>query len=138
MAPSALRNSSTELKQYRPKPSSYSHGLVSRAKKHLLNRNTKRSPLLVISGYGNYYVLGGGRAVYDATGGAAVSCIGRYDVRVENAIISQMRLGTAYVPSLGFYTNVTEELAQYLIDSTGGRMSQAVFYGSGLVHLCPM
>lgn len=39
--------------------------------------------------------------------------------------------GTPYISSMMFDTDVTEEFARFLVNSTNGMMSKAVFYSSG-------
>ncbi|KAF2827987.1 aminotransferase, class III [Ophiobolus disseminans] len=91
----------------------------------------KRPLFKVERGEGNEYVLEDGTCVYDAAGGAAVSCIGRADKRVEKAMVKQFRKGISYLPSLSFYAQVSVDLANWLVDSTDGKMAQVMFYGSG-------
>ena len=97
----------------------------------IFNLSVKFPPLLAVRGVGNEYILTDGRHIYDASGGAAVSCIGRYDKRVEVAWVKQFRLGLSYAPFLSLFTQATQNLARFLIESTNGMMSEAVFYGPG-------
>ena len=66
----------------------------------------------------------------DATGGAAVSCLGHGHQRVKEAIISQLDV-VSYVHSATFATEAAELLAKELVESTGGEMSKAYIVSSG-------
>lgn len=57
--------------------------------------------------------------------------IGHLSTRVEKVMIKTLERGIAYVTSMMFDTDVTENLARFLVASTDGKMSQAVFYCSG-------
>jgi len=106
----------------------------------VFNRSVKTPPSKAIAGRGNEYTLEDGRCIYDASNGAAVSCIGKYDKRVEKAMVKQLRSGLAHVPSLSLYAQVTDDLAEFLINSTDRKLSEAVFYGPGkhsiIAHNC--
>lgn len=75
--------------------------------------------------------LENGWDVLDASGGAAVTGIGHLSARVEQAMIKTLQSGLSYVSSLMFDTAITEKLARFLVTSTDGKMSKAVFYSSG-------
>lgn len=47
----------------------------------VLHRSLHAEPLQVVSAHGNYIHLTSGQKIFDATGGAAVSCLGHNDVR---------------------------------------------------------
>ncbi|KAH7389912.1 pyridoxal phosphate-dependent transferase [Pyrenochaeta sp. MPI-SDFR-AT-0127] len=129
MAPGALFSARSSLQKLDPSPVPVETAINSQ--NYLFNRSAKHPPLRVVRGFGNYYKLEDGSTVYDASCGAAVCGLGRYDVRVEEAMIEEMRLGLSYVPSLGFDTEISASLAQSLITSTDGELNKAVFYGSG-------
>lgn len=48
---------------------------------HVLHRSLHHDPLRVIHAKGNYLYLNDGRKIFDATGGAAVACLGHGDER---------------------------------------------------------
>lgn len=79
---------------------------------------------------GNYLHLADGGKLLDATGGAAVSCLGHGNQRVKEAIISQLDV-VSYVHSATFATEAAEMLAKELVESTGGVMSKAYIVSSG-------
>lgn len=130
MAPGALYSARSSVQQLTLSP--VPAGTAALTRNCLFSRSAKNPPLRVVKGIGNYYELENGSRVYDASCGAGVCGLGRYDVRVERAIVEQMRLGISYIPSLGFDTDITAALAQFLIASTNGNMGKVVFYGSGM------
>jgi acetylornithine/succinyldiaminopimelate/putrescine aminotransferase len=71
--------------------------------------------------------------VYDASCGAGVANLGRTNEEVMKAMVGVMEAGLSYVPSSVFDTLITERLAQTLVESTGGQMRKAIFYGSGSI-----
>ena len=50
-------------------------------KSSVMHRSLYQEPLHVISAKGNYLHLSNGQKIFDATGGAAVSCLGHGDER---------------------------------------------------------
>ena len=79
---------------------------------------------------GNYLTLKDGRKIFDASGGAAVSCLGHGDERVNQAMINQLRK-VSYCGTIFFTTQVCEDLARELVNSTHGHMSRAYLVNSG-------
>lgn len=58
------------------------NGNIAKAPKSaVLHRSLHAEPLQVVSAQGNYLHLTNGQRIFDATGGAAVSCLGHGDVR---------------------------------------------------------
>ncbi|KAH8681281.1 exocyst complex protein exo70 [Xylariales sp. PMI_506] len=70
------------------------------------------------------------QTVIDASGGAAVACIGHGDKRVQQAIIEQLEK-VAYCLTTFYTTEVCEELCKTLIKTTNGAMSRAYIVSSG-------
>lgn len=97
----------------------------------LLYKNFHRNPALVIkSAKGIYLNTQDGRQILDATSGAAVACLGYGNREVQDAMNVQMETISYCHP--GFYkTEVAENLADFLVDSTCGHMSKAILCGSG-------
>lgn len=90
----------------------------------------KHAAALVESASGIYLRISDGRNILDATSGAAVACLGYGDKEVEAAVTDQ--LVTVPYCHPGFYkTQVAEDLADFLVQSTDGRMSKAILCGSG-------
>ncbi|GAB1731630.1 hypothetical protein NU195Hw_g4191t1 [Hortaea werneckii] len=103
---------------------------VKHPRSSVLHRSLHEDPLHVVKAQGNYLYLTNGQKVFDATGGAAVSCLGHGNKRVQQAVMDQMN-SVSYCHSLFYATSAAEELAHLLIDSTNGEMSRAFFISSG-------
>lgn len=97
-----------------------------------LYKNVVHDPTVpyVQSAEGMYIHLDNGQRILDATCGAAVSAIGHDVDRVKQAIISQLDQVEYSHP--GFFPNAPAmQLADMLVESTGGKMSRACILGSG-------
>ncbi|KAF2209226.1 hypothetical protein CERZMDRAFT_114149 [Cercospora zeae-maydis SCOH1-5] len=99
-------------------------------KSAVLHRTLHHDPHHVVASQGHFLQLSTGQEIFDATGGAAVACLGHGDVRVHNALIEQMR-EVSYCHSLFYATHAAEDLGKLLIDSTNGEMTRAFFVSSG-------
>lgn len=55
----------------------------------VLHRSLHHEPLHAISAKGNYLYLSNGQKIFDATGGAAVACLGSGDQRYGRNILKQ-------------------------------------------------
>ncbi|PVH86804.1 PLP-dependent transferase [Cadophora sp. DSE1049] len=97
----------------------------------LLDRNLHKSFPVVKSAKGNYLHLTDGRAVFDATSGAAVSCLGHGNQRVIDAITAQLTTGAPYLASTFWGSEVVEKLCKELIDGTEGKLARVYLTGSG-------
>jgi adenosylmethionine-8-amino-7-oxononanoate aminotransferase len=90
-----------------------------------------KQPPKIVSGKGNYVVTDTGVEIFDATCGAAVSCLGHNNARVKAAIVKQLdEIEYCYLPF--FTTDAAENLAKELCDSTHGVMSKAFIVSSGM------
>lgn len=98
---------------------------------HILHRDLKEVPHQVIKGEGLYLHLSNGRSIIDATGGAAVACLGHGNASVQKAVIRQMSQ-FSYCHSFFFGSRATEELGTELIRSTNGKMEKAFILSSGM------
>ncbi|KAI9660616.1 MAG: hypothetical protein M1821_009968 [Bathelium mastoideum] len=83
----------------------------------VLHRSLHHQPLTVTGGQGSYLHLSDGRAILDATGGAAVACIGHGHPRIRAAVAEQMNT-ISYAHSLFYSTAASEELCRMLCTST--------------------
>ena len=104
----------------------------SAAEPAYLYKNVSHDPTvpLVKSAEGIYISLENGQKILDATSGAAVSAIGHGVGRVKKAIMSQLDQVEYCHP--GFFPNTPAmELADLLVESTGGKLSRACILGSG-------
>jgi len=96
---------------------------------HVFHRHTKTVPPVAVSGDGVYITDAQGRRFLDASGGAAVSCLGHSHPRVIKAIRDQTEaISFAHT---GFFTSTAaEELADKLIEKAPGDL-EYVYYVSG-------
>jgi hypothetical protein len=93
-------------------------------------RNCKANPPLAVQGDGVYIIDSTGKRYLDASGGAAVSCLGHSDARVIDAIKAQLeRLAFAHT---GFFSSVpAEALAESLIKEAPGRLDRVYLVSGG-------
>lgn len=103
---------------------------VDTSRSALLHRNTRFIPKKAIGGKGSYLFLEDGQRVLDSTGGAAVSCLGHGNDKINEAIISQINQ-LSYCHTAFFGTQVSEDLAKFLVDSTGGKLTKLYVVSSG-------
>jgi hypothetical protein len=103
-------------------------------KSNVLHRSLHASPPVIQSAKGLYFDLkhasGKSQTLLDATGGAAVSCLGHGNQRVKDAILKQMD-EVSYAHSLFFVTNAGEELGRELVSGTEGEMGAVFIVSSG-------
>ncbi len=97
----------------------------------MLNRHLHAPPKKVVKAMGNYLTLDNGQEILDATGGAAVACLGHGNARIRKALAAQMD-EVSYCHSLFFSCSSGEDLAKLLIDSTDGKMARAFIVSSGI------
>jgi len=97
-----------------------------------LYKHTHNLPYATVkAATGIYLTLENGQSILDATGGAATSAIGHGNARVKQAITAQLDEVSYCHPGF-FKTNVAVQLADFLVDSTNGKMARACITGSGL------
>ncbi|MBI0434414.1 aspartate aminotransferase family protein [Roseomonas sp. KE0001] len=96
----------------------------------VLHRSSRATPPMAVGGHGAWLVEAGGREILDASGGAAVSCLGHQHPRIVEAIKRQAdRLCYAHT---GFFTNApAEALAEELVGHEPGGLAQAYFVAGG-------
>ena len=96
----------------------------------VLHRSSRATPPLAVGGHGVWLVEQGGREVLDASGGAAVSCLGHQHPRLVEAIKRQAdRLCYAHT---GFFSNEpAEALAEELVGHEPGGLAQVYFVSGG-------
>lgn len=71
------------------------------------------------------------RKIFDASSGAAVSCLGYGNKRVIKAMTKQLKSGVIYAPSSAWETDPVKNFCQELVRGTNGKMAQAYLTGSG-------
>jgi len=96
----------------------------------VLHRTVEERPPIAISGDRLILRLNDGREIIDASGGAAVACLGHGNRRVADAIGKQAaRLAYAHT---GFFSSEpAEALAELLVGSQPGDLTHAFFVSSG-------
>lgn len=97
----------------------------------VLHRDTHFIPRKAVGGKGCYLFLEDGTKFFDSTGGAAVSCLGHGHDQVNQAIKDQIDQ-ISYCHSAFFGTQVTEDLATFLTESTGKKLSKLFVVSSGM------
>ncbi|BAB52349.1 aspartate aminotransferase family protein [Mesorhizobium japonicum] len=97
---------------------------------HVFHRSALSVPPMAVAADGHYIIDINGRRYLDASGGAAVSCIGHGDPRVVAAVAEQIaRLD--YAHSGAFTSPSAEELAAHICAEAGQGMARVYFVGSG-------
>lgn len=96
-----------------------------------LDRHLQKEYGEIKGGKGNILFTTQGRDVFDASSGAAVSCLGHGNDRVTQAILLQIKTGTPYLASAFWASRVVEDLCKELIRGTDGQMAKVYLTGSG-------
>ena len=96
---------------------------------HVLHRNLNQEYPTAVKGDGPYIVDREGRRYLDASGGAAVSCLGHSDEAVAQAIKDQVSQ-LAYAHTSFFTSDPMEQLADFLIERAPAGLD-AVYFVSG-------
>jgi adenosylmethionine-8-amino-7-oxononanoate aminotransferase len=97
---------------------------------HVFPRHSKASYPIAVAGEGMYVTDSQGRRYLDACGGAAVSCLGHGHPAVVQAIKDQVDK-IAYAHSAFFTTEVSEELADHLIQRAPQGLERVYFVSGG-------
>jgi adenosylmethionine-8-amino-7-oxononanoate aminotransferase len=97
---------------------------------YLMDRDLNVTPHEVVNAQGNYIELDNGQSMFDATGGAAVACLGHGNNEVIQAVTNQMRQ-LSYCHSMFFRTRCTTDLAQELIAGAEYKLAKAFIICSG-------
>ncbi len=104
--------------------------MTDASQSYVFHRHSKASYPLAVAGDGPYVIDSEGKRYLDASGGAAVSCLGHSRKDVVEAIKAQLdKLPYAHT---SFFTNEpSEELAKTLIEKAPGRLSKVYFLSGG-------
>jgi adenosylmethionine-8-amino-7-oxononanoate aminotransferase len=97
---------------------------------HILHRNPRHTLPLAVTGHGVRIVDTAGKEYIDASGGAAVSCLGHGHPDVLRAMHEQIDR-IAYAHTSFFSTAVAEELADQLISRAPAGMSHVYLVSGG-------
>ncbi|ABD68783.1 aminotransferase [Rhodoferax ferrireducens T118] len=103
---------------------------MSTVSTHVFHRHLQRTPPTAVSGKGVYLTDAQGKTYIDASGGAAVSCLGHGHPDVLAAMHAQIDK-LAYAHTSFFTTEVAEGLADKLIQSAPQGMSHVYFVSGG-------
>ncbi|MCK1746325.1 aspartate aminotransferase family protein [Bradyrhizobium sp. 139] len=96
----------------------------------VLHRSLRETPPKAIGGEGVYLFAEDGRRVIDASGGAAVSCLGHQHPRVIAAMAKQASTLT-YAHTAFFSSEPAEALAETLVGHEPGGLAYAYFVSGG-------
>lgn len=96
----------------------------------VLHRSLRETPPKAIGGEGVYLFAEDGRRIIDASGGAAVSCLGHQHPRVIAAITKQAST-LAYAHTAFFSSEPAEALAERLVGHEPGGLAYAYFVSGG-------
>jgi adenosylmethionine-8-amino-7-oxononanoate aminotransferase len=96
----------------------------------VLHRSLRETPPKAIGGEGIYLLAEDGRRVIDASGGAAVSCLGHQHPRVIAAIAKQASQ-LAFAHTAFFSSEPAEALAEALVGHEPGGLAYAYFVSGG-------
>ncbi|MBR0951919.1 aspartate aminotransferase family protein [Bradyrhizobium canariense] len=96
----------------------------------LLHRSLRETPPKAVGGEGVYLFAEDGRRVIDASGGAAVSCLGHQHPRVIAAMTKQAST-LAYAHTAFFSSEPAEALAETLVGHEPGGLAYAYFVSGG-------
>jgi len=97
---------------------------------HVFHRQLQHTPPVAVSGQGVYLTDALGKSYLDASGGAAVSCLGHAHPDVLAAMHAQIDK-LAYAHTSFFTTEVAEKLADKLIENAPQGMSHVYFVSGG-------
>lgn len=97
---------------------------------HVFHRHIHAQYPVAVAGDGAYLIDSQGRRYLDASGGAAVSCLGHSDAEVIAAIQQQVAT-LAYAHSSFFTTEPMEQLADYLISKAPAGLESVYFVSGG-------
>lgn len=96
----------------------------------VLHRSLRETPPKAIGGEGVYLIAEDGRRIIDASGGAAVSCLGHQHPRVIAAMAKQAST-LAYAHTAFFSSEPAEALAETLVGHEPGGLAYAYFVSGG-------
>jgi adenosylmethionine-8-amino-7-oxononanoate aminotransferase len=103
---------------------------MSVSKSRVLHRSLRETPPRAIGGEGVWLIGEGGRRILDASGGAAVSCLGHQHPRVLEAM-SRQASKLAYAHTSFFSSEPAEALADKLVGQEPGGLGYAYLVSGG-------
>jgi adenosylmethionine-8-amino-7-oxononanoate aminotransferase len=99
-------------------------------KSRVMHRSLRETPPKAIGGEGVWLIAEDGRRILDASGGAAVSCLGHQHPRVLEAMSRQMAK-LAYAHTGFFSSEPAEALAEHIVGEEPGGLAYAYFVSGG-------
>ncbi|CAG8976704.1 hypothetical protein HYALB_00008458 [Hymenoscyphus albidus] len=105
-------------------------GNTSTSEDALLKRVFNKQYPIVLKAKGNYIYLDDGRKIFDASGGAAVSCLGHSQPKLIKALTKQSKLAI-YTSPASFINEASVLLCTKLVLSTDGLMHKCELVESG-------
>ena len=100
------------------------------SRSRVMHRSLRQTPPKAIGGEGVWLTAEDGRKILDASGGAAVSCLGHQHPRVLEAIASQAS-ELAYAHTAFFTSEPAEALAEKLVGHEPGGLAYVYFVSGG-------
>jgi adenosylmethionine-8-amino-7-oxononanoate aminotransferase len=97
---------------------------------HVIHRNLRSEVPTAVAGDGPYIIDSTGKRYLDASGGAAVSCLGHSDREVTEAIRAQLER-IPYAHTGFFTTEPVEELAEFLSSKAPPGLGNCYFVSGG-------
>ena len=101
---------------------------------HVFHRHLHVTPPTAVAGHGVYLVDQDGKQYIDASGGAAVSCLGHGHPAVLAAMHAQID-SLAYAHTSFFTTDVAERLADQLVKTAPDSLNHVYFVSGGSVAM---
>jgi adenosylmethionine-8-amino-7-oxononanoate aminotransferase len=96
----------------------------------LIHRSLRETPPIAVAGHGIWLVAKDGRKILDASGGAAVSCLGHQHPRVVDALARQAAKLT-YAHTSFFSSEPAEALAEELVGHEPGGLAYVYVVSGG-------
>src|ERR1700742_635830 len=100
------------------------------SKSRVLHRSLRETPPKAVGGEGIWLFREDGRKVLDASGGAAVSCLGHQHPRILEAMTRQASK-LAYAHTAFFSSEAAEALADHLVGHEPGGLAYVYFVSGG-------
>jgi adenosylmethionine-8-amino-7-oxononanoate aminotransferase len=104
--------------------------IMADQKSRVLHRSLRETPPRAVGGEGMWLIAEDGRRILDASGGAAVSCLGHQHPRVLEAM-SRQASKLAYAHTAFFSSEPAEALADHLVGDEPGGLAYAYFVSGG-------
>ena len=91
---------------------------------------------VIVKSQGHFFHLDDGREILDACGGAGVTSIGHGNPEVISAMTAEAK-DLTYIPWAFFDNQSTIDLQDWLVQSTGGKLTKVYLQSSGMSRLYP-